>query len=71
MQCLRCTGTAVEAFHALPHVSHATTPQGGNVMIPVLQLGEQSHVANKCAELGFEAMFVFKAHAFNIIPHFK
>lgn len=34
-----------------------------------LTLGEESHLANKCAELGFEAMFAFRLHAFKTIPH--
>lgn len=30
-----------------------------------------SHGTNECAELGSEAMFVFRAHAFKTTPHFK
>lgn len=43
-------------------------PQGG--YIPTSHLGS-SHGANTGAELGSEALFVFRAHAFKTLPHFK
>lgn len=61
-------GTMIEAFHALSYLRCPTIPQGG--YIPTLHLGK-SHGAKTGAELGSEAMCVFRAHAFKTIPHFR